>query len=254
MVWSAVWYRWFRDTPAEKTGVSQAELEETRRLPAKAQHNLPWKIAIRSGNLWSVMGVAFCYVYVQYFFQSWFHTYLVKSRGYSENDLLLSSLPFLVGACANLGGGLASNTLVKKLGLTWGRRSIGFVGLGISAVCTVGVLFTQQQFGALILLSLIYGGITFQQPSVLAVCLDIGGEYAGAVLGAMNTASQIGSFVSSVAFGYLVDHYGSYNAPFIPMAALLLIGAWLWLKVHPSQALIPRLQAVTTVGMPVDAG
>ena len=254
VVWSAVWYRWFRDTPGEKTGVSQAELEETRRLPAKAQHNLPWKIAIRSGNMWSLMGVAFCYFYVQYFFQSWFHTYLVKSRGYSENDLLLSSLPFLVGACANLGGGLASNSLVKKLGLTWGRRSIGVVGLGISSVCTVGVLFTQQQFGALILLSLIYGGITFQQPSVLAVCLDIGGEYAGAVLGAMNTASQIGSFVSSVAFGYLVDYYGSYDAPFIPMVALLLIGAWLWLKVHPSQALIPRLQAVTTVGMPVDAG
>jgi ACS family glucarate transporter-like MFS transporter len=128
--------------------------------------------------------------------------------------------------------------------------------MGSRAQCQAArfhVLFTQQQFGALILLSLIYGGIAFQQPSVFAVCLDIGGEYAGAVLGAMNTASQIGSFVSSVEFGYLVDHYDSYNALFIPMAALLLIGAWLWLKVHPSQALIPRLQAVTTVGMPVDA-
>jgi len=239
VAWSVVWYRWFRDSPAEKAGVSQAELEETRGLVAKAHRGLPWKIALRSGNLWAAMGVGFCYVYTFYFFQSWFHTYLVKARGYSENALLLSSLPFLVGAGANCGGGLASNALVKRLGLKWGRRWIGLVGLGTAALCTVVVLFTHQWLGALFLLSLVYGGITFQQPTMFAVCLDIGGEYAGAVVGAMNTAAQIGSFVSSVVFGYLVARYGSYNVPFIPMAALLLIGAGLWLKVDPVQVLIP---------------
>ena len=239
VAWSAVWYWWFRDSPAEKAGVSGAELEETRDLIAKAHHGLPWKTALRSGNLWAALGVAFFYVYTMYFFVSWFHTYLVKGRGYSENALLLSSLPFLVGAAANFGGGLASHALVKKLGLKWGCRSIGLVGLGAAAVCTAAVMFTQQWLGALILLSLVYGGITFQQPVVFAVCLDIGGEYAGAVVGVMNTAAQIGSFVSSVAFGYLVGRYGSYNVPFIPMTALLLIGALLWLKVDPAQALIP---------------
>ncbi len=253
VAWSAVWYWWFRDSPAEKAGVSPAELEDTRGLVAKAHRGLPWKIALRSRNLWATMGVAGCYVYTFYFFQSWFHTYLVKARGYSENDLLLSSLPFLVGACANCGGGLASNALVKKLGLKWGRRSIGVVGLGTAALCTVAVMFTQQWLGAMILLSLVYGGITFQQPTMFAVCLDIGGEYAGAVVGAMNTAGQSCSFVSSVTFGYLVARYGSYNVPFIPMAALLLIGAWLWLKVDPTQTLIPQTQAAaTTAGIPVD--
>jgi hypothetical protein len=43
--------------------------------------------------------------------------FLVKARGYSENGLLLSSLPLVVAGCANLGGGLATNALVKKLGL-----------------------------------------------------------------------------------------------------------------------------------------
>src|ERR1700733_560687 len=225
VAWSVVWYRWFRDSPAEKAGVSLAELKETRGLISHAQHPLPWKIALRSANLWATMGVAGCYVYTYYFFQSWFHTYLVKARGYSENDLLLSSMPFLVGASANLGGGLASNALVKRVGLKWGRRSIGVVGLGSAALCAVAVMFTQQRLGTLVLLSLVYGGITFQQPTMFAVCLDIGGAYAGAVVGAMNTASQIGSFASSLMFGFLVQRYGSYNAPFIPMAALLLVGA-----------------------------
>jgi ACS family glucarate transporter-like MFS transporter len=237
VIWSGFWYLWFRDSPAEKTGVTQAELNETRGTLAKAHQTLPWGIALRSGNFWTTMAVAFCYVYTFYFFQSWFHTYLVRARGYSENDLLLSSLPFFVAAFANCAGGVVSNALVKKVGLKWGRCSIGAVGLGIAGLCTVAVLFTRSQLGAMILLSLIYAGITFQQPIMFAVCLDIGGAYAGAMVGAMNTAAQIGSFLSSLAFGYLVAHTGSYNVPFIPMAALLLIGAWLWIKVDPTEQL-----------------
>ena len=54
----------------------------------------------------------------------------------------------------------------------------------------------------------------------------------------MNTAGQIGLFTSSVAFGYLVKIYGSYNAPLIPMAALLFTGALLWFKIDPTRQLI----------------
>ncbi len=194
------------------------------------------------------MGVAFCYVYGYYFFQSWFHTYLVKARGYSESDLFLSSLPFLVGACANFAGGLTSNALVRRLGLRRGRVYIGVAGLGTAALCAISVMFVQQWLVALILLSLIYGGITFQQPTMFAVCLDIGGEYAGAVVGAMNTAGQIGSFIGALLFGYLVDRYGNYNLPFVPMAALLVTGCYLWLKVDPSERLIPETYPAASPG------
>ncbi len=237
VAWSAIWYRWFRDSPTEKVGVTKAELDETRGLIAKTHQKLPWGIALRSGNFWATIGVALCYVYTYYFFQSWFHTFLVKARGYSENDLLLSSLPFFVAACANCAGGFVSNALVKKVGLKWGRCAIGVCGLGIAAICAVAVMVTPSQLGTMILLSLMYAGITFQQPIMFAVCLDIGGAYAGAMVGAMNTAAQIGSFLSSLAFGYLVARTGSYNVPFIPMAALLLIGAWLWIKVDPTEQL-----------------
>ncbi len=237
VIWSGFWYRWFRDSPAEMTGVTQAELSETRGTVVKAHQTLPWGAALRSGNFWATMAVAFCYVYTYYFFQSWFHTYLVKAHGYSENDLLLSSLPFFVAAFANCAGGVVSNALVKKVGLKWGRCSIGVVGLGMAALCSVAVMFTRSQLSTMVLLSLIYAGITFQQPIMFAVCLDIGGAYAGAMVGAMNTAAQIGSFLSSLVFGYLVARTGSYDVPFIPMAALLLIGAWLWIKIDPTEQL-----------------
>jgi ACS family glucarate transporter-like MFS transporter len=242
VVWSMLWYWWFRDSPAEKAGVRPAELAETHDLVPKAQHGMPWSTALRCGNLWALMSIGACYLYTMYFFQSWFQTFLVKGRGFTETDLLLSTLPYLVGACANACGGAVGNALVQKLGLKWGRRSVGLAGLGSAALFTVSVLFTQERILTLIFLSLLYGGITFQQPIVFAVGLDIAGKYAGAVTGAMNTAAQISSLVSSVMFGYLVNRYGSYNLPFIPMAALLMVGTLLWLKIDATRELIAEAQ------------
>ena len=61
---------------------------------------------------------------------------------------------------------------------------------------------------------------------------------AGAVTGAMNMAGQFGAFSTSVAFGYIVTHTGSYDAPLIPMAVLTVVAALLWLKIDPTQPVI----------------
>ena len=238
VAWSGIWYWWFRDSPSEKRGVGAVELAEAPAAIAASHQKLPWTVALRSANMWAVLGVALCYMYTYYFFQSWFHTYLVHARGYSEKNLLLSSLPYFVAACANCAGGLLTNALVKRIGLKWGRCSIGLASLGISALCTIAVMLTQNQLGAMLLLTVVYAGITFQQPIMFAVCLDIGGPYAGAMVGAMNTSAQIGAFASSVTFGYLVDRYANYNLPFIPMALLLLIGTAFWFKVDPRKQLV----------------
>jgi MFS family permease len=149
VLWSGIWYSWFRDSPPEEPGVGRRELDETRGLTATGHQRLPWGVALRSNNFRAIMIVALCYVYTFYFFQSWFHTYLVKARGYQESDLLLSSLPFLVAACANFGGGMVSNTLVTRIGLRWGRCGIGVVSLTISGLCAIAVMFTHHQIGAM---------------------------------------------------------------------------------------------------------
>jgi MFS transporter, ACS family, glucarate transporter len=253
VAWSAIWYTWFRDSPPEKPGVSQAELDETHDLPGRSHRLLPWGIALRSANFWATMGVAFCYIYTFNFFQTWFHTYLVRARGFSEKDLLLSSLPFILAGCANLAGGLASHLLVRRIGLKWGRCGLGVLGLAMAAVCTSAVIFTHSPLAALTLLSFAYAAICLQQPIMFAVCLDIGGAYAGAMVGAMNTASQIGSFSSSLAFGYLVGHTGNYNLPFLPMAAFLVLGAWLWLRIDPTEHLTPLRTMAVPVALPLQS-
>jgi ACS family glucarate transporter-like MFS transporter len=235
--WAAVWYGWFRDSPAEKLGVSLAELKELSGVPTAPAHGFPWRVALRSESVVAMLGTAFCYVYVYTFFQTWFHTFLVKGRGFNEGSLLLSALPYGVAACANLAGGVASDALVRRLGLKWGRRSLGIVGLGGACLFTVVAMITRQQLMTVVLLSLVYGAITFQQSGVFGVCLDIGGRHAGSMVGLMNTSSQVGGFLSSVAYGYIVRRFDSYDAPFVPMAALLLVGMFLWLRIDASKTL-----------------
>lgn len=89
---------------------------------------------------------------------------------------------------------------------------------------------TSNPLTTIVTLSLVYGAITFQQSGVFGVCLDLGGRHAGAIVGLMNTAAQVGGFVSSVAYGYIVNRYG-YDAPFVPMAVALLAGAVLWTRI-----------------------
>jgi predicted MFS family arabinose efflux permease len=74
-------------------------------------------------------------------------------------------------------------------------------------------------------------------PVAWAVCLDIGQKHAGAVSAAMNTAGQVGSFSSTVAFGYIVSYTGSYNAPLVPIAIMTVIAAALWLTIDPTRRL-----------------
>ena len=236
-VWATVWYGWYRDSPAEKAGVSDAELAETASLPRAPAHGFPWRMALGSESVLATMGTAFCYVYVYTFFQTWFHTFLVRGRGFSEGGLVLSALPYAVAACANLAGGAASDALVRRLGSTWGRRSLGTVGLGSACLFILAAMVTREQLLTVVFLSLAYGAITFQQAGVFGVCLDIGGKHAGSMVGLMNMSASVGGLLSSVAYGYIVDHFGSYDAPFVPMAILLCVGALLWFKIDASTEL-----------------
>jgi sugar phosphate permease len=239
VLWALAWYAWFRDSPAEKSGVSETERAELSGVAVAPAHGFPWRRALQSPSAMALMGTAFCYVYVYTFFQSWFHTFLVRGRGFSEGGLMLSALPYVIAAFANILGGMASDALVRRLGATWGRRSIGVIGLGCACLFTIAAMSTPHPLLTVVMLSLVYGAITFQQSGVFGVCLDIGRNHAGSIIGLMNTSAQVGGFLSSIAYGYIVSRFGSYDAPFVPMAALLLLGTLLWFRIDASRPLSP---------------
>ena len=218
VVWSGVWFWKFRDFPSDSAS-----------RPAPVSGN--WQLLLRSPDLRAIMGLTFGYVYTMSFYQTWIHTYLVKGRGFSEEALALSALPYIFGAVANVLGGFACDWLVGRTGVRWSRGAVGMAGMLLAAAGIAATILAHSPLAVILCLSFGYAGITFQQPVVWTACLDIGGKRGGAVSGFMNTAGQLGGALSSVVFGYLVEATGNYNAPLIPMAVLLVMGMVLWAKV-----------------------
>ncbi len=237
VAWSAAWWRWYCNMPQQKAGITARELAEIGTPLGAAPHTLPWRAIASNRSVCALMGATFGYLYAYYFFLFWLPTYLMRERGFTESQTKLSALPFVLGMIANLTGGLARDAATRRWGPTWGPRSVGMLGLGLAAAAVVAALASRSGTLALGWLALCYGGITFQQPTVFSTCVDIGKRYSGAVAGCMNTAGALGGLLSSFVFGYLVQHFHNYHAVLLTMAAVLAVGAALWLLIDATEAL-----------------
>ena len=229
LVWAAIWLICYRDQPAEMVPGSDTPVERPR---------MPWSKLLRSRQLWLIMAMYWCYVWGSVFYLSWFPTYLVKGRGFSEAQMgLYASLPFILGFFGNLAGGVLADRLVRKLGLSLGRRLIGTSCLlGAAFFLVVTALTTGKEIG-IVALALGFGVMDCMLPSAWSLCLDIGGPYSGAVAGAMNTAGSAGGFVCALAFGYLVKISGNYNTPLFVIAAMVAAAAVLFWRIDPTRAI-----------------
>jgi len=240
IVWAGGWWRWYRNRPEEKTGITVQELAEIGPALEPLAHAFPWQAIGSNKSVWAIMGATSAYVYSISFFLFWVPTYMMRARGFSEGETKLSTLPFVLGAAGNLTGGFARDAAIRRWGPKSGPRIICLVGLVTAAAAAVAALVTPNSYAALGWLALCYGGITFQQPTVWATCVDIGKRHAGAVAGCMNTAGNLGGVASSLIFGSIVQRSGSYDAVLASMAALLLVGAALWLRIDPTESLRMR--------------
>ena len=114
-----------------------------------------------------------------------------------------------------------SDALVRRLGLKWGRRSVGLIGLSCAALFTFATILTTNKFITLLFLGLVYAGITLQQSVFLAVTIDVSRKYVGGIYGAINMVGSFGGFLFSVSFGYFVKWFGSYDLALIPVGLML---------------------------------
>lgn len=245
LLWATAWHIWFRDRPREKVGVSSQEITEieagTDGLPAShSAIGTPWRQLFSKPNLWWIMLMYHSNAWCGFFYLTWMHIFLAKGRGFTPGDLVaLSWLPFVFGALANLLGGFTSDWLVKRIGLKWGRRLLGFGGLGLATLFLTATIFTVAKVPTILFLALAYGASDFALPIAWAVCLDVGHQHAGVVTGSMNMAAQVGSFLTTVLFGYIVVWSGgNYNAPLIPIAVMSLVGTLSWLMIDPTKPLV----------------
>jgi MFS transporter, ACS family, glucarate transporter len=240
--WAIFWKKWFKETPEQDSSVSPAELTEitTQRQQIAIDGDSSIGVFFQQRNLWMLMLMYFCYASGAFFFQSWFITYLQKGRQLSETDTqLFASYPFLLAALGCLLGGFLSDRLVRRIGLTNGRRFLGVFSLFISGLLILGVTLTDNNVTAIVLLSLGMAVMDITAPVAWAVSMDIGGQRSGTISGAMNCAGLAGAYLTTLSFGYLVKAYG-YHMPVQGLGVLLLIGAFFWWQIDAAKPLRDR--------------
>jgi MFS transporter, ACS family, glucarate transporter len=116
------------------------------------------------------------------------------------------------------------------------RTIRGSLSLAASAVLLAAAALAAGKLSNVILLALSFGMMDLMLPCAWAVCLDVGDRHAG-VTGAMNTAGNLGGFMCTVLFGYLVKAFGNYDGPLFVIATLLMISAILFSRIDSTRRL-----------------
>jgi len=238
LIWALWWALSYRNLPEEHDLVNKAELERIRGLddkgeikppPMEKQTNVPWGTLLRSPNMWAIMCAYFTYVYCLWIFLSWLPSYLVESRHFTLLQVgLFASLPLWAGVVGDTAGGLATDWLLKISGnAKLSRRVVAITGLLGCAAFIVPAAVADDAYTAVYCLT---ASMFFLECTIgpsWAVPMDTGGKYSGTVSGMMNMAGNFGGALSPIVFGVLVQ-YGSWQAPFVVAAGLLVAGAAVW--------------------------
>ena len=234
--WAAVWWFQFRNHPQEDPSVTAAELEEIGETVA-VQHesSVPWRSLFRSRALWLIVLAYGCYGCGSWFYFSWFPTWMVRTAGFSLNGVLFASLPFLVGLAANLVGGQLGDHLTLRWGARRALRWIPAVCLVVTAMLLIAMSIFHGKVTVVVLSSLGFGAMDLMLPSAWALCLAIGGRLSGTATGMMNTAGQVGGFLCTVLFGYIVHATGNYNLPLWFIAAMVFTSAMIFMRIDCTQ-------------------
>ena len=240
VVWSVAWYAWFRNLPQEMRGITDEELDVIAlgRAAAAAHGSVPWRALLHLPQLWLIIAAYFCYAWGSWFYFGWFSTWLVRGAGFSVAQMgVFASLPFLMGMLGNLAGGVLSERLVRRLGTVRAYRRVTSSALVIGGLLLLGMSISRSHLGIVVFATLGFGVMDLMLPSAWAMCMDLGGPFGGTASAMMNTAGNLGGWVCTVLFGYVVKSTGDYNVPLRVVAGMVIVAALLFSRIDCTRGL-----------------
>jgi ACS family glucarate transporter-like MFS transporter len=247
VVLAVLWYRFATDRPEDHPRVSAAELAFIRSSGERVDRApTPWRAILTHPNVWLLMLANFGFGYGIYIFQSWFYLYLVNVRGFSiMQGGILTTGPFIAVSVLGPIGGVCSDALVKRYGLTIGRRAVAIAGFLLAAICMYAGAQADNSYVAVVLLSLGDGFLYFGAAAIVGTNIDIAGPHSGTVYGLTATLLQIGGAIAPTLTPMIANRFGWEAA--LQFAALLAVfSAFLWLFIDAAKKIVPQAEYPTT--------
>lgn len=248
----AAWAVWFaivyRNRPQQHPRVNAAELAYIRGASEDAavhspdKQAVPWKRIFTSPNMWYIAAAYFCFFYGSYFYLTWFPTYLLEYRHLSLQSVgILASVPLVTAMIGDIVGGALTDWLFRRTNrLAFSRRIVAAPALLGAAVFLIPAGTTSDAMTAIVCLAASNFFLEMVLGPAWAVPMDVAGPSSGTVTGVMNMTGAIGASISPLVFGMLVQR-GSWIAPFFVTAAVLVVGALIWiLLIDPERSVVDK--------------
>ena len=245
----AVWWWAARDTPEEDPKVSPSELAiihqgivgdagvKAGQAGGSAPVAISWRAILSRRDLPALIISYFGFGYTAWIFFSWFFLYMAQVRGFNlKASALFSMLPFLSMTIGCLAGGVISDRLTRTYGLRVGRCGLASVAFFFTAIFLVLGSRVQSPQLAGVILAGGAGALYVSQSSFWSVSADIAGRSSGVFSSMVNMGAQVGGAVTASLTPWVAQRFG-WTTSFAIAAALAVVGALLWMTVHPERPL-----------------
>ncbi len=239
LLWACVWFTFYRD-PKDFRGINQAEIDwiaQTGGIPDLSDRlignkRLVWsdlKIILCRRKLWGIYIGQFGLVSTQWFFLTWFPTYLVSYRHLDfMKSGLLASIPFFGAFLGVLSGGFLSDWMLRRgIALTVARKVPIIFGLLLST-SIVGANYVHDPIYVTAFFTCAFFGSGFASITWSLVSTMAPERLIGLTGGVFNFIGNLAAIVVPVAIGFLVRGE-DFTKPLIFVSATALIGAFSYL-------------------------
>ena len=224
LLWSAGWLAWFRDHPPKPVATETG---------APKRPSRPFAEVVRSPAMLLAMAQYIATNFTTFLAISWMLPYLKQRYQLTASDAAwYASMPLLIAAASQWCSGLLVDRLYRSAMRPWSRALPAVAGFVLSSCGLVAVCVAATPAAATASFMLATFGVEMTISPSWAYCLDIGGENAGGVSGAMNMAGNLSSFVSANAFPFLSRITGTPNTYFLLTVLLNLIAAGCWIRMR----------------------
>ena len=238
VIWTVLFYRWYRNNPLDNPSMNAAERELLRESShnAAGHGDVPWERFVTSQQVCMICLQYFCLAYGWFFYVTWLPTYFNEARHLDLKSVAFFSIaPLFLGGLANPVSVWVTSRLASAIrSVAKARRIMAYAGFTGAA----GFLVFSTRLSDPLLATLAIGMASFSNdlvmPGAWGACMDVGGKHAGSLSGAMNMAGSIGGAISPLAIGYILSWTNNnWNLTFYVSAAIYLCGIFCWMFLDP---------------------
>jgi len=241
----ALAYWWLvTDDPADSPHVTKQELDyiQSDRPPAEANvEKGAWKLALRDKNVLLLTLSYACMNYVFFLFVNWFFYYLVSVREFSESDAgIFTAAQFILGAIGGTVGGLACDTLVKKIGIRRGPRNQVMISLFLVAIFLyVGATSTSVTL-TIVMLCFGFGFTQLTESPFWVATMGVAGRHSQVATGVLNTGGNLPGAIGGVMVPFIAAWLG-WDVAIISGSIFSIVAAVLWIFIRADEPMTEEL-------------